>query len=233
MVRLLGSPIAGWSCLRPDRPGREEEQAVNENESQNEKPVTSAELGALVARLRERSSTPTVDLLLLATMVVTGCRASEVLRLTRADVDGEQCLIRLRRDKGTSRWLPVPDYLARELMHQAAASGAETASDRLFVARDRPGAVRPITYTRLRRMLAGYPRRGDVPQPVITVHQLRARTIALLAAHQGVGLAIALGHTDRRTALTHIERDLSLALAIVEIFGGDHPWFHQLPYRQG
>lgn len=204
---------------------------MNENENQNETYEAAAPelLQALVARLRERSSDPRADLLLLATLVVTGCRASEVLQLARADVDGEQCLIRLGRDKGPSRWLPVPDYLAQELVYQAVARGTECASDRLFVTRDRTGAIRPITYTRLRRMLAGYPRHGDVPQPVITVHQLRARTIALLAAHQGVGLATALGHTDRRKALTHVARDLGLALAIVEVFGGDHPWLHDLP----
>ena len=202
---------------------------MNENENQNEIHVAATEaLRALVARLRERSSDPRADLLLLATLVVTGCRASEVLQLTRADVDGEQCLIRIGRDKGPSRWLPVPDYLAQELVYQAA-RGTESASDRLFVTHERTGAIRPITYTRLRRMLAGYPRHGEVPQPVITVHQLRARTIALLAAHRAIGVATALGHADRRKALTHVARDLGLALAVVEVFGGDHPWLHDLP----
>lgn len=80
--------------------------------------------------------------------------------------------------------------------------GTQCASDRLFVARDRTGVVRPITYSRLRRVLA---------------------------AHPGVRVATAVGHADAVSTLTRVGRNLGLALAIVEVFGGDHPWLGELP----
>lgn len=75
------------------------------NENENETYMVFFEtLRASVARLREQSTDPRADLPLLATLVIAGCRASEVLRLTRADVDGEQCPVRLRSEKDFSCW---------------------------------------------------------------------------------------------------------------------------------
>jgi len=191
--------------------------------------VTAEMLRAMLDRVRERSADPRTDLLLLATLVVTAGRASEILTLTRGDVDAERCLLRLSNEKG-ARWWPVPDYLVQELLSLASERGSCNASDRVFVVRGRTATYRPVSYHRLGTVLGGYRRPTDEPQPAITVAALRTRTIRLLAAHPEVTITAALGHVPRGMA-TFVRSGVSLGLvvAVVETFGGDHPWLHEPP----
>jgi integrase/recombinase XerC len=50
---------------------------------------------------------PQLDLLLLRLHVETACRRGGALALRPADLDSDQCLVRLREKGETVRWQPV------------------------------------------------------------------------------------------------------------------------------
>ena len=50
---------------------------------------------------------PDLDVLLLRMHIETACRRGGALALRRADIDVEQCLIRLREKGETVRWQPA------------------------------------------------------------------------------------------------------------------------------
>jgi integrase/recombinase XerC len=61
---------------------------------------------------------PELDALLLRLHTETACRRGGALALRPADLDPEQCLIRLREKGETVRWQPVsPTLMARLVQH--------------------------------------------------------------------------------------------------------------------
>jgi integrase len=62
---------------------------------------------------------PELDTLLLRIHVETACRRGGALALRPADLDPDQCLVRLREKGGTQRWQPVSPTLMAHLRHHA------------------------------------------------------------------------------------------------------------------
>ncbi|HEV8558372.1 MAG TPA: tyrosine-type recombinase/integrase [Actinophytocola sp.] len=62
---------------------------------------------------------PTLDTLILRLHTETACRRGGALALTPADLDTDQCLIRLRKKGETIRWQPVSLTLMAHLQHHA------------------------------------------------------------------------------------------------------------------
>jgi integrase/recombinase XerC len=136
---------------------------------------------------------PGLDTLLLRLHTETACRRGGALALRPADLDSEQCLIRLREKGETVRWQPVSPTLMAHLQLHAMERHAPR-DGRLL--RYRSG--RPITHRRydhlLERIGAHLP---WVATQQVSTHWLRHTTLAWVERNFGFAVARAYaGHTN-------------------------------------
>ena len=81
---------------------------------------------------------PALDALLLRLHTETACRRGGALALSQADLDPDQCLIRLREKGETVRWQPVSPTLMTYLRQHAEQRGAPRTGQLLRYADGRP-----------------------------------------------------------------------------------------------
>ncbi|MFJ9365733.1 tyrosine-type recombinase/integrase [Nocardia sp. NPDC101769] len=98
---------------------------------------------------------PELDCLILRLHTETACRRGGALALSPADLDVDQCLIRLHEKGETVRWQPVSPTLMRHLVIHARERRAPHSGQLL---RYRDG--RPITHRRYDHLVAFDPRQG-------------------------------------------------------------------------
>jgi integrase/recombinase XerC len=75
--------------------------------------VQLAQINAVVAAT---GNDPQLDSLLIRLHIETACRRGGALALRPADLDADQCLVRLREKGETERWQPVSPTLMRHLL---------------------------------------------------------------------------------------------------------------------
>jgi integrase/recombinase XerC len=83
-----------------------------------------------------------LDAPLLRLHIETACRRGGALALRPADLDDEQCLIRLREKGETDRWQPVSPTLMRHLITHAAERGSGCAAQLLRYRNGQPITTR-------------------------------------------------------------------------------------------
>ncbi|WP_433723276.1 hypothetical protein ACQP0C_23940 [Nocardia sp. CA-129566] len=82
-----------------------------------------------------------LDSLIVRIHIEAACRRAGVLKLEVADLDPQDCLIRLRENGEIVRWQPISPFLVRKLVEHVSTRGGEEATPQ--VSRYRNG--RPIT----------------------------------------------------------------------------------------
>lgn len=168
---------------------------------------------------------PALDALLLRLHIETACRRGGALALRPVDVDGEQCLLRLREKGDTVRWQPVSPTLTRHLQVHAEQRGSQPNEQLL-----RYSTGRPITQRRYDHL---WQRIGThlpwVATQQVSTHWLRHTTLTWVERHFGYAVARAYaGHTDRGseagTTNTYIRADLAeVAAAVAALTDEPHP----------
>ena len=156
--------------------------------------LTAHELGQINATARTSGNDVVLDALLLRLHTETACRRGGALGLRLADLDTDNCLVRLREKGSTLRWQPVSPALAGSLAEHAASRGAILPTDQLLRYRD----GRALTsrrydhlWFRLGQQLPWVAAQG------ISTHWLRHTTLTWVERHYGYGIARAYaGHTD-------------------------------------
>lgn len=167
---------------------------------------------------------PALDTLLLRLHIETACRCGGALALTPADLDPEQCLIRLREKGDTVRWQPVSPTLMVHLQHHAESREAPTNGQLL-----RYTNGRPITRRRFDHL---WDRIGKalpwVATQQISTHWLRHTTLTWVERNFGYAIARAYaGHTDNAnagTTATYVRANIpEIAAALATLTGEPHP----------
>jgi len=106
--------------------------------------LPDSRLSEIAAIAASTGNDPALDSLIIRLRMETACRRGGALSLTPADLDPEQCLIRLREKGGTERWQPVPPTLMAHLLSHAEARGGLESPERLL----RYPTGKPITSRR-------------------------------------------------------------------------------------
>lgn len=168
-----------------------------------------------------------LDALLLRLHIETACRRGGALNLRPADLDRDQCLVRLREKGETDRWQPVSPTLMRRLIDHAEARGSCDGNGDGQLLRYRNGD--PIT----RRRYDYLWRRAGIHLPwvaaqQVSTHWLRYTTLTWVERHFGYAVARAYaGHnhrTDFGTTATYVRADLyEVAVALAALTGEPHP----------
>ena len=167
---------------------------------------------------------PALDTLILRLHTETACRRGGALALTPADLDPDQCLIRLTEKGDTLRWQPVSPTLMAHLQHHAQSRGAPTNGQLL-----RYTTGRPITTRRYDHL---WERIGNhlpwVATQQISTHWLRHTTLTWVERNFGYATARAYaGHTDNAnagTTATYVRAHLpEIAAALAALTGEPHP----------
>ncbi|MFC4951086.1 tyrosine-type recombinase/integrase [Pseudonocardia sp. GCM10023141] len=168
---------------------------------------------------------PDLDLLLLRLHTETACRRGGALALRPADLDVEQCLVRLREKGETMRWQPVSPTLMRRLVEHAAERGGATDEPLL---RYRSG--QPITARRYDHLWQRLGRHLPwVHTQQTTTHWLRHTTLTWVERRFGYAVAAAYaGHTtggrDAGVTTTYVRADITeVAAALAALSGEPHP----------
>ena len=177
--------------------------------------LTADELDQINTAARASGNDAILDALLLRLHTETACRRGGALGLRVADLDTDNCLIRLQEKGGTLRWQPVSPVLADRLADHAHHRGAVTPVDAKLRYRD----GRALTSRRYDHL---WKRLGDqlpwVAAHGVSAHWLRHTTLTWVERHYGYGIARAYaGHTDSTGAATttYIKADLhSVATAL-------------------
>jgi integrase/recombinase XerC len=169
---------------------------------------------------------PELDALILRLHTETACRRGGALALRPADLDREQCLIRLREKGETVRWQPVSPTLMDGLVRHAAERHAPPDGG-LLRYRNR----RPITKHRYEGL---WGRIGQhlpwVRTQQISTHWLRHTTLTWVERNFGFAVAHAYaGHTDGTgntgtATSTYVRATLTeIATALAALTGEPHP----------
>jgi integrase/recombinase XerC len=167
---------------------------------------------------------PDLDVLLLRLHIETACRRGGALALRRADLDVEQCLIRLREKGETVRWQPVSPTLMRTLVEHSAERGGSVGEPLL---RYRSG--QPITARRYDHLWQRLGRDLEwVRTQQISTHWLRHTTLTWVERNFGYAVARAYaGHSGTRDAgvtSTYVRADVTeVAAALAALTGEPHP----------
>ncbi|WP_238161618.1 tyrosine-type recombinase/integrase [Micromonospora endolithica] len=168
---------------------------------------------------------PDLDCLLLRLHIETACRRDGGLSLRRADLDADQCLVRLHEKGETVRWQPISPTLAGRIDRLAADRGGTDSHDKLL--RYRNG--RPITRRRHDYL---WQRLGKhlpwVRTQQISTHWLRHTTLTWVERRFGYAVAQAYaghsGRSDAATTSTYVRADAyEVARALVALTGELHP----------
>jgi integrase/recombinase XerC len=167
---------------------------------------------------------PELDALLLRLHTETACRRGGALALTPADLDPDQCLIRLTEKGETVRWQPVSPSLMRHLTAHNHARGGAPDEQLLRYVNGNPITAR--RYDHLRARIGRY--LPWVATQQISTHWLRHTTLTWVERHFGYAIARAYaGHTDNGnggTTATYVRADLpEIAAALATLTGEPHP----------
>ncbi|GAA0475744.1 hypothetical protein Aca07nite_84750 [Actinoplanes capillaceus] len=166
-----------------------------------------------------------LDLLILRLHVETACRRGGALAVHRADLDREQCLVRLHEKGETVRWQPISPTLATALAtHYEHRGGAQVQGPLLRYRDGRPITRRRYDYLwqRLGRHLPW------VATQQVSTHWLRHTTLTWVERHFGYAVARAYaGHAgtgDAAATTTYIKADIEeVAEALSALTGEPHP----------
>jgi integrase/recombinase XerC len=179
------------------------------------------ELSEVAART---GNDPALDTLLIRLHLETACRRGGALALTPADLDAEQCLIRLREKGGTVRWQPVSPTLVSHA-HRNTRGGPDPTEQLLRYANGTPITARRYDYLwqRLGQHLPW------VAAQQISTHWLRHTTLTWVERSFGFAVAQAYaGHYDHareaNATVTYIRADVhEVAAALAALTGEPHP----------
>jgi integrase len=169
---------------------------------------------------------PALDGLLLRLHTETACRRGGALALTPADLDAEQCLIRLREKGDTVRWQPVsPTLMSHLLAHGQSRGGLESGQRLLRYANGQPITSRRYDYLwqRLGQHLPW------VATQQVSMHWIRHTILTWVERHFGFAVAQAYaGHEDHgrggRAMATYVRAGIpEVATALAALTGEPHP----------
>ncbi|MEU4383565.1 tyrosine-type recombinase/integrase [Micromonospora echinofusca] len=168
---------------------------------------------------------PELDTLVLRLHIETACRRGGGLALRRADLDTEQCMVRLLEKGETVRWQPVSPTLASQLAQHSDDRGGGDPTERLL--RYRNG--RPITSRRhdhLWQRVGGH--LPWVATQQVSTHWLRHTTLTWVERSFGYAVARAFaghnGRSDAGTTSTYVRADVyEVAQALAALTGESHP----------
>jgi integrase/recombinase XerC len=167
---------------------------------------------------------PALDALLLRLHTETACRRAGALALRPADLDPDQCLIRLHEKGETVRWQPVSPTLMTYLQRHAEERGAPATGQLL-----RYNDGRPITSRRYDHLWVRIGRQLPwVATQQISTHWLRHTTLTWVERNFGYAVACAYaGHTYNAhagTTATYVRASLpEIAAALAALTGERHP----------
>ncbi|NNH73779.1 site-specific integrase [Nocardia uniformis] len=172
---------------------------------------------------------PELDCLILRLHTETACRRGGALSVRPADLDPDQCLIRLREKGDTERWQPVSPTLMRHMLQHARDRKAPQSGQLL---RYRNG--KPITSRRYDHLWA---RIGEelpwVAVQGITIHWLRHTTLTWVERNFGFAVArYFASHEDKKsgTTATYVKSNLPEIAAVVAVMTGEpHPLVPAFP----
>lgn len=168
---------------------------------------------------------PALDALLLRLHTETACRRGGALALRPADLDSDQCLIRLREKGGTVRWQPVSPTLMAHLQQHAQQRGAPANSQLLRYVSGR--VITPRRYDHLWVRLGTHLPWVETQQ--ISTHWIRHTTLTWVERNFGYATARAYaGHADNSnnagTTATYVRANLpEVAAALAALTGEPHP----------
>jgi integrase/recombinase XerC len=167
---------------------------------------------------------PALDTLILRLHTETACRRGGALALTPADLDGDQCLIRLTEKGETVRWQPVSPTLMAHLQQHADHRHAPATGQLLRYTNGQPITARRYDHlwVRIGRHLPW------VATQQISTHWLRHTTLTWVERNFGYAVARAYaGHTDSGnagTTATYVRASLpEIATALAVLTGEPHP----------
>ncbi|MFC4018975.1 tyrosine-type recombinase/integrase [Micromonospora sp. GCM10011542] len=168
---------------------------------------------------------PELDTLILRLHIETACRRGGGLALRRADLDTEQCMVRLHEKGETVRWQPVSPTLAGQLTQHFEDRGGGAPGDRLL--RYRNG--RPITSRRHDHLWQRLGRHLPwVATQQVSTHWLRHTTLTWVERNFGYAVARAFaghnGRSDAGTTSTYVRADVyEVAQALMALTNEPHP----------
>lgn len=167
---------------------------------------------------------PDLDVLLLRLHIETACRRGGALALRLADLDVDQCLVRLREKGETVRWQPVSPTLMHQLLEHHAERGGEPDEPLLRYRSRQPITARRYDHLwqRLGRTLPW------VRTQQISTHWLRHTTLTWVERNFGYAVAHAYaGHSGGRSGdvtSTYVRADITeVAAALAALAGEQHP----------
>ncbi|MFC5267208.1 tyrosine-type recombinase/integrase [Kribbella qitaiheensis] len=167
---------------------------------------------------------PALDALILRLHTETACRRGGALALTPADLDPDQCLVRLAEKGGTVRWQPVSPTLMAHLQHHARAREAPHNGQLLRYTNGRPITRRRYDHlwTRIGKHLPW------VATQQVSTHWLRHTTLTWVERNFGYATARAYaghsGSTNAGTTATYVRASLpEIAAALAALTGEPHP----------
>lgn len=168
---------------------------------------------------------PELDSLILRLHTETACRRGGALAILPADLDPDQCLVRLREKGETMRWQPVSPTLMRYLLRHVEQRPAPRS---VPVLRYRSG--RPITRRRYDHLWDRVGRHLPwVATQQISTHWLRHTTLTWVERSFGYAVARAFaGHTDSGgdpgSTATYVRATVQeVAAAVAALTGEPHP----------
>jgi integrase len=167
---------------------------------------------------------PALDALLLRLHTETACRRGGALALTPADLDPDQCLIRLHEKGETVRWQPVSPTLMAHLQQHAEQRATPANGQLLRYANGRPITARRYDHLWVRIGL----HLPWVATQQISTHWLRHTTLTWVERNFGYAVARAYaGHTDSGnagTTATYVRASLAeIATALAALTAEPHP----------
>jgi integrase len=177
---------------------------------------------------------PQLDRMLCETIVISGARVEGLLNLTLRGIDVEECTLLLDEKFGQRIHQPVPDWFAKKLRDFAVARGAARYNDPVFIKRAvGKRAATPITDRRFDNVFTQRLQSAFVwaDKQQVGAHTLRHHAVTVVERHANKAVARAFARhkaadvNDIYTQATRVE----VARAIVELYGGDHPWLHREP----
>lgn len=182
-----------------------------------------------LAQINEVAATtgddPELDTLLLRLHTETACRRGGALALRPADLDTEQCLVRLREKGETVRWQPVSPTLMKRLAEHGQERHAPPDGQLL-----RYAGGRPITYRRYDHLWTRIG--GHLPwvrTQQVSTHWIRHTTLTWVERNFGYATARAYaGHNgtsgDAGVTSTYVRASVhEVAAALAALTGEPHP----------
>ena len=170
---------------------------------------------------------PVLDWLIVRFVNITGARPAGVLNLDRAGLNKLESTVWLDDTGGRFVVQPVPDWFVDELFAFAKSRGSVRGMDKVFVKRSARGGFTPISSRQLSDMFARLRKRFEwADRQQVTAQTVRRYAIERMVNRFGIGVATTFAHIKPTYPVARPE---SVADALVELFGGDHPWLHRTP----